>query len=221
MTQTILICGASRGIGLEMARQAKARGNRVIATVRGDTAALEDIADQVLKCDVTDEAALANVADAVGDINLLVVNAGVYRGRGGIDADDMGANAWAEVLMTNVAGPFLAVRALLPKIKAPGGRIAILSSIMASSADAPGGSYIYRSSKAGATNVARNLAVELAPRGIAVGAYHPGWVRTDMGGPSAAVSVEDSAAGLLTRFDALGPETSGVFEDYRGQAIPF
>ena len=221
MTQTILICGASRGIGLEMARQAKARGNRVIATVRGDTAPLEDIADQVLKCDVTDEAALANVADAVGDIDLLVVNAGVYRGRGGIDADDMGADAWAEVLMTNVAGPFLAVRALLPKIKAPGGRIAILSSIMASSADAPGGSYIYRSSKAGATNVARNLAVELAPRGIAVGAYHPGWVRTDMGGPSAAVSVEDSAAGLLTRFDALGPETSGVFEDYRGQAIPF
>ena len=221
MTQTILICGASRGIGLEMTRQAKARGDRVIATVRGDTAPLEGIADQVLRCDVTDEAALAHVAAAVDDVDLLVVNAGVYRGRGDIDADDMGADAWAEVLMTNVAGPFLAVRALLPKIKTPGGRIAILSSIMASSADAPGGSYIYRSSKAGATNVARNLAVELAPRGIAVGAYHPGWVRTDMGGPSAAVSVEDSAAGLLTRFDALGPESSGVFEDYRGQAIPF
>lgn len=221
MTQTILICGASRGIGLEMARQAKTRGDRVIATVRSDTAVLDGIADQVLRCDVTDEAALAEVAKSVDGVDLLVLNAGVYRGRGGIDADDMGADAWAETLMTNVAGPFMAARALLPRIKTPGGRIAILSSVMGSSADAPGGSYIYRASKAAATNIARNLAVELAPSGIAVGAYHPGWVRTDMGGASAAVSVEDSAAGLLARFDALGPETSGVFEDFRGQSIPF
>ena len=221
MTQTILICGASRGIGLEMARQAAARGDRVIATVRGDTDVLDGIAAQTLRCDVTDEASLASAAAKVDAIDLLVVNAGIYRGRGGIDAPDMGADAWEAVLMTNVAGPFLAARAFLPKLKAPGGKIAIISSVMASSAQAPGGSYIYRASKAGATNVARNLAAELAPRGIAVGAYHPGWVRTDMGGESASIGVEESAAGLLERFDALGPSTTGVFEDYRGNVIPF
>ena len=221
MTQTLLICGASRGIGREMVRQAAARGDRVIATVRGDVEALQDDADLVLRCDITDEAALTAVAAAAGEIDVLVVNAGVYRGRGGIDADDMGADAWSEVLMTNVAGPFLAVRALLGNLRAPGGKIAIISSVMASSTQAPGGSYIYRASKAGATNVARNLAVELKPRGIAVGAYHPGWVRTDMGGSSASVGVEDSVAGLLNRFDALDMGSSGVFEDFQGQTIPF
>ena len=221
MTQTLLICGASRGIGREMVRQAAARGDRVIATVRGDVEALQDDADLVLRCDITDEAALTAVAAAAGEIDVLVVNAGVYRGRGGIDADDMGADAWSEVLMTNVAGPFLAVRALLGNLRAPGGKIAIISSVMASSTQAPGGSYIYRASKAGATNVARNLAVELKPRCIAVGAYHPGWVRTDMGGSSASVGVEDSVAGLLNRFDALDMGSSGVFEDFQGQTIPF
>jgi NAD(P)-dependent dehydrogenase (short-subunit alcohol dehydrogenase family) len=92
---------------------------------------------------------------------------------------------------------------------------------MASSERAPGGAYIYRASKAAATNLARNLAVDLKPRGIAVGAYHPGWVRTDMGGPKAAIDVEDSTEGLMRRFDALSLATTGVFEDYRGEAIPF
>ncbi len=99
--------------------------------------------------------------------------------------------------------------------------LSLPTSIMASSERAPGGSYIYRASKAAATNLARNLAIDLKGRGIAVGAYHPGWVRTDMGGPSATVEVEDSAKGLMQRFDALSLATTGVFEDYRGEAIPF
>jgi len=224
MTKTVLILGASRGIGHELVRQAAASGDRVIASARGAAGldALGEIAAETLQLDVTDPAALAAAADGIGgSIDVMICNAGIYRGRGGIDAEDMGPDAWSEVLMTNVAGPFFAVRAFLPKIARPGGKIAIISSIMGSSAKAPGGSYIYRSSKAAATNLACNLAAELAPRGIAVGSYHPGWVRTDMGGPSAAVAVEDSAAGLLARIGALGAETSGVFEDYQGASIPF
>ena len=222
MTQTTMICGASRGIGLEMARQAAARGDRVIATVRSASDALDGIAQQVLTCDVTDEAGMQAAASMIdGEIDLFVCNAGRLRGRGGLDAEDTGADAWADVLMTNIAGPFLAVRAFLPKVRKPGGKVAIISSVMASSERAPGGAYIYRASKAGATNVACNLASELKDQGIAVASYHPGWVRTDMGGPGADISPEESAAGLLARFDALGMQSTGVFEDYRGEAIPF
>ena len=131
----------------------------------------------------------------------------------------VGADAWADVLMTNVAGPFLVARALLGHLD--GGKIAIISSKMGSSANAPGGGYLYRASKAAVTNVACNLAAELRPRGVAVGSYHPGWVRTDMGGSAADISAEESAAGLLARFEVLSMATTGVFEDYAGAALPF
>ncbi len=92
---------------------------------------------------------------------------------------------------------------------------------MASSQRAPGGSYLYRASKAAATNLARNLAVDLKAQGVAVGAYHPGWVRTDMGGSSASIDTGESAQGLLARFDVLSLATTGVFEDYRGDPMAF
>ena len=76
-------------------------------------------------------------------------------------------------------------------------------------------------SKAGANNVAVNLAAELKPRGIAVGAYHPGWVRTDMGRQDADISVEESAEGLLTRFEALSIATTGVFESYAEKPLTY
>ncbi len=223
MSGTTLIAGASRGIGLEMARQAKARGDHVIASVRtqAGTAALSGIADEVLTFDITDEDQMQAAAGNLGSIDLLVCNAGVYRGRGAMDAPDSGLDAWSDVLLTNVAGPFLIARAFLPKITSPGGKIAIISSKMGSTAMVSGNAYIYRASKAGATNVACNLAAELKPRGIAVGSYHPGWVRTDMGGTNADVSVEDSAAGLLARFETLSMDTTGVFETYTGEPLPF
>lgn len=222
MAKTVLIAGASRGIGLEMAQQAAARGDRVIATVRGEAGALDGVADQVLRMDVTDEAGISAAAGEVaGPIDLMVCNAGIYRGRGGLDSEDIGADAWQTALMTNVAGPFFVVRGFLPKIASPGGKIAIISSKMGSSELAPGGGFIYRASKAAATNLACNLAADLRPRGIAVGSYHPGWVRTDMGGQGADISVEESARGLLAQFEALSMETTGVFADYTGERIPF
>ena len=224
MAQRILVTGASRGVGLALVAEAAARGDAVTGTARDEAGLgrIERAGGRALRLDVTDEAALAAAGAALeGSIGLLVCNAGTLRGRGGINAEDNGADAWKEVLMTNVAGPFLTVRAFLPRVEAAKGKIAIISSVMGSSERAYGGSYPYCASKAGATNFARNLAKELGPRGIAVGAYHPGWVRTDMGGPGAAISPEQSARGLLARFDRLSPETTGVFEDYRGDPIPF
>ena len=224
MAQRIFVAGASRGIGLEMVRQAAARGDRVTGTARDAEGMrrIEEAGGEALMVDVTDQGALAAAAGRSHEpVDLLVCNAGRLRGRGGIASADLGPDAWADLLMTNVAGPFMTVRAFLPRVEAARGKIAIISSVMGSSERAYGGSYAYCASKAGATNVARNLAKELGQRGIAVGAYHPGWVRTDMGGPSAAIAPEDSAAGLLARFAALSPETSGVFEDWQGNAIPF
>jgi NAD(P)-dependent dehydrogenase (short-subunit alcohol dehydrogenase family) len=224
MAQRILVAGASRGIGLELVRQAAARGDAVTGTARSaeGVALIELAGARAFRLDVTDEAALAAAGAALdGDLDLLVCSAGIFRGRGGIGAGDNGADAWAEVLMTNVAGPFLTVRAFLPRIEAARGKIAIISSVMGSSGRAYGGSYLYCASKAAATNLACNLAKELAGRGVAVGAYHPGWVRTDMGGSGAAISPEESARGLLARFDRLSPATSGVFENHRGEPIPF
>jgi NAD(P)-dependent dehydrogenase (short-subunit alcohol dehydrogenase family) len=223
MAKTILVAGASRGIGLELVRQAAARGDRVTGTARGEEGAkrIREAGGEALILDVTEPEALAGAAGASDEpIDLLVCNAGINRGRGGIGADDLGPDAWADVMLTNVAGPFLTVRAFLPRVEAASGKVAIVSSVMGSSGRAYGGSYAYCASKAGATNLARNLAKELAGR-VAVGAYHPGWVQTDMGGPNAAVTPKDSAAGLLARFDALSPQTTGVFEDYKGDAIPF
>jgi NAD(P)-dependent dehydrogenase (short-subunit alcohol dehydrogenase family) len=92
---------------------------------------------------------------------------------------------------------------------------------MASDTHAPGGSYIYRASKAAVLNLSRNLATDLKPRCVAVGIYHPGWVRTDMGGASAAIDGTEAAQGLLDRIDALSLETTGCFETWDGRAHPF
>ncbi|MEM1382462.1 MAG: SDR family oxidoreductase [Pseudomonadota bacterium] len=232
MAQTFLITGANRGIGLEIARQAAGAGHRVIATARrpGDASALNDAAKatgpgviEVVGADVTDPGQLAGIAEGEkAPIELLVCNAGQYLARGGIDDPAYSADAWQDVLMTNVAGVFFTVRAFLPHLeRANRGRVAVVSSIMASSARAPGGSYIYRSSKAAVTNLARNLAMDLKAHGVAVGAYHPGWVRTDMGGTQADIDVAESASGLLARFEALDLSATGVFEDYQGKAIPY
>jgi len=231
MPKTTLITGANRGIGLAMARLATERGDRVLAAARrpGAALALTDLARRnrnisVLNLDVTDPEEMAAAAAAIEDapIDLLICNAGQYVARGGFDDPEYTYDAWQTMMMTNVAGIFFTVRAFISRLEqAAEPKIAIISSMMASNKSAPGGSYIYRASKAAATNLARNMAVDLKARGIAVGAYHPGWVRTEMGGSDAPLEVEDSAKGLMQRFDALTLATTGVFEDYRGEAIPF
>lgn len=224
---TYLIAGANRGIGLAMTRHTLSLGHAVIATARRPDAATDlkalkgDLSIRTL--DVTDQSSLDAFASATPEtIDVAVLNAGILNSRGSLESPDHTIEAWRNVLMTNVAGPFLTARAILPNLlRSQSPKIAIISSNMGSSATASGTAYSYRASKAGANNVAANLAAELSPRGIAVGTYHPGWVRTDMGGQSADVSAEESAAGLLDRFDALSLETTGVFESYSGKSLIF
>jgi NAD(P)-dependent dehydrogenase (short-subunit alcohol dehydrogenase family) len=231
LMSTVLITGANRGIGLELARSYAAKGGTVIATARAPEAseglkALKATHPslQVLPLDVTDAASLDALVARLSrrPVELLIANAGVMGPRAGSDDPANTPQRWAEVLATNVTGVFFTVQALLPNLRAASGaKIAILSSRMASSTAAAGTSYLYRASKAAAANVGNNFATELKPAGIAVGVYHPGWVKTDMGGSGADITVETSAAGLMQRFAHLSVATSGVFEDYAGAAIKY
>ncbi len=231
LMSTVLITGANRGIGLELARRYAQQGATVIATARAPEtsqglAALQaaHASLQMFPLDVTDAASLDALVARLSrrPVDLLIANAGLMGPRTSSDDPGNTTQRWAEVLATNVTGVFFTIRALLPNLKAaPGAKIAILSSRMASSTAAAGTSYLYRASKAAAANVGNNFAMELKPAGIAVGIYHPGWVKTDMGGAGANITVETSAAGLVQRIARLSVVTSGVFEDYAGAAIKY
>ncbi|MEM1075003.1 MAG: SDR family NAD(P)-dependent oxidoreductase [Pseudomonadota bacterium] len=211
---TIVITGANRGIGLGLDEAYRARGEKVIGTRRSGDWSLE----------VTDTASQAAFAERLDGraVELLVCNAGVYLDKGEPLDHGFDAALWAQTYAVNVTGVFLTVQALLPNLRtAKEPKIAIISSKMASHTNAPGGSYIYRSSKAAALNLGRNLASDLRPDGIAVGIYHPGWVVTDMGGSGADIQVNDAVPGLMARFAELSLATTGVFETWDGEALAF
>ena len=213
---TVLITGANRGIGAEMDRQYRARGETVLGTSRAG--------GEYLQLEVTDPASHAALAEQLEGqaIDLLVCNAGVYFDKDENLAEGYPAQMWADTFATNVTGVFLTVQSLLTNLQlAPAAKIAIISSQMASHERAPGGSYIYRASKAAALNLGRNLSTDLKHLDIAVGIYHPGWVKTDMGGEAAEITVQEAASGLIKRFDALSLDSTGCFETWDGQPYPY
>ena len=215
---TVLITGANRGIGKALFDSYAARGETVYGTHRGPETG------QMLQLDVTDPAAQCALATRLKGqpIDLLICNAGVFLDRGERLESGYAARLWEATFAANVTGVFMTVQSLLSNLRqSERPRIAIISSQMGSDEIASGGSYIYRASKAAAVNLGRNLAVDLEGDGISVGIYHPGWVRTDMGGAGASISVAESAAGLMARFDVLGPKTTGCFETWDGRPHPY
>ncbi|WP_298298598.1 SDR family NAD(P)-dependent oxidoreductase [uncultured Litoreibacter sp.] len=216
----VLITGATRGIGRALFDGYAARGDAVCGTYRGS----QPEGGDWMQLDVSEAGAFDRLAAnyAADTVDLLVCNAGVYHDKGQALDGGYPAPMWADSFATNVTGVFLTIQTLLPKLRAAkAGKIAIISSQMASSELAPGGSYIYRASKSAVLNLGRNLASDLASEGIAVGIYHPGWVQTDMGGDAAAITVDQSRDGLMARFDALGIGSTGEFLTYDGSPHPF
>jgi NAD(P)-dependent dehydrogenase (short-subunit alcohol dehydrogenase family) len=225
-----VITGANRGIGLALATQYSARGSTVVATARDPAHAteLQELARrvpalEVVALDVTSPQSIAAFKTALGrrPIDVLIANAGAFVSRGGIQDPENTYESWTELMAVNVTGAFLTIHALVENVVSAAGKIAIISSQMGSSIRAAGNAYPYRASKAAAANMAANLAVEMKPRGVAVAAFHPGWVRTGMGGSGADISVEESASGLIRRIDHLSLATTGAFEDYTGKPIAF
>jgi len=208
----VVITGANRGIGRALGDLYTAAGHEITGTARHTPG--------YLPLDVTQPAQFANLSTAMADrpVDLLICNAGAYLDQGQQLENGYPPQMWADMMATNVTGVFLTIQSLLPNLRlSKSAKIAILSSQMASHTRAPGGSYIYRASKAAVLNLGRNLATDLKPEAISVGIYHPGWVQTDMGGPTADITVQEATAGLAARFDALGPATTGCFETWDGR----
>lgn len=229
---TALITGASRGLGLEFAKQYAAAGWQVIAACRSPQKAdaLRALAGgaggrvEIEALDVVDAAATRRLAGALGKrpIDLMIANAGVYgaREQGLGDLDDAD---WSEVMRVNVMAPTRLAALLADAVAASTGKqMAFVSSRLGSMAsNAEGGGYIYRSSKAALNAVVKSLSVDLAARGITAVALHPGWVRTDMGGPSAPVDAPTSVSGMVKVLAGLKPKDSGTLIEYTGTPIPW
>lgn len=221
-----LIVGASRGIGLEAARQLTARGERVTASVRDakGLAALKAAAPRAatLQFDIRDEAAIHAAASQITHpIDKLIANAAAYgpKRQSSLDMDFDGA---LDLLSTNTLGPLRVVQAFLPLVRrgrAP--RIVMMTSILGSMAIEGTFNVGYRVSKVGLNKIAQCLAADLKKEGVIVVAMSPGWVRTDMGGPDAPLDVADSVAGVIETTEALRLADTGRYLDYRGADIPW
>ena len=223
--QTIVITGANRGIGLALSREFTEKGWHVIATCRNPSSAsaLQALANkgqlEIFQCDVSSASETAALCDALSGkpIDVLVNNAGIMGGEHQ-DLDDMDYEAWASTMDINVLAPFRISTSLLPCLRlSTNPRIITISSQMGAFGKVMGtGQYAYRSSKAAVSKVMQVMALQLANEGIIVCPVHPGWVQTDMGGPSATITTAESAAGLYKLIDGLTIEKSGRFWTWDG-----
>ena len=217
----VVITGANRGIGLELARYYQAEGWRVTGVCRESSTELVRVAAQIVDgMDVTSKEGIDQlVASLMGQtIDLLINNAGVMLNEtlGELDFDSLRFQ-----METNAFAPIRISEALLPNLQA-GSKIANITSRMGSIADNDsGGRYGYRASKAAFNALGRSLAIDLKVRGIAVAQLHPGFVKTRMVNFGGLITPEESVVGLVERIDALNLENSGSFWHSNGEELPW
>lgn len=220
--QRVVITGANRGIGLELARAYSERGCLLVGVCRQSSPELAEVAEKVVDdIDVTHADGIARLVDALselGSIDLLINNAGLLQDEqlGSIDYDSIRIQ-----MEVNAYGPLRVAEALLPFIH-EGGKIVNITSRMGSMADnTSGGRYGYRASKAALNAFGKSLAMDLKPKGIAVAQLHPGYVKTRMVNFGGMISPEEAAAGLVQRIDGLNLENTGSFWHSNGEELPW
>ncbi len=207
---TILITGAGRGLGLELARQYRQDGWRVIGTLREEL-------------DVTNTDQVKAFASKLKDvpIDVLVCNAGIS-GKRGMALGSFDYKDWEGVLRVNLLGAAAIVEALVDNVAASDKKtIVLMSSRLGSISESSGMTLPYATSKAALNMLAKGLSATLAARGIIVVAVSPGWVRTDMGGQGAPLTPESSVRGLRKVIGGLRREDSGRFLSHDGSSIPW
>ena len=227
---TLLITGANRGIGLELSKQFLESGWQVLATCRNpsnatELNALSDNYSELLTIhalDVAKEDQITALKETLADtpIDILFNNAGVYGGESG-DFGSSNTAVWLDTFNINVISPMKMMEAFVDNVEKGNKKlIASMSSKMGSMSDnGSGGAYAYRSSKAALNSVMTSAHHDLKTKGISSIILHPGWVRTDMGGPNGELSVEESATQLLKILINASIEDSGKFFDIDGSLI--
>jgi len=226
---TLMITGANRGIGLELAKRYAAAGNTVLACCREPAKAKElnalaaaNKSVKVLGVHVADAKSVAALKSTLGDqpIDVLINNAGMQGPPPQNQSlDKMDYEGWAETFAVNSMAPLRMLqtfRGNLAKGKQPKA-VTITSQMGALSLDMTM-AYAYCASKAAVNKVMKLASVELAQQGIIVSLIHPGWVKTDMGGPHAQLTVEESAKGIQSVIDKLTPADNGSFKKWDGEA---
>lgn len=219
--KSIFIFGASRGIGLGLAREFLSRGWSVIASERSPSEelhALEGERLRIVTADVTVPESYDSLDLGLGSLDCLFINAGIS-GAKHQSSEQATSDEVAEVMMTNAFGPARAAKRLLPSVR-DGGTLAFMTSQLGSIANNTGGFELYRASKAALNMLAKGIAEQNAgPRGIGTLALHPGWVQTDMGGPNATLTVDESVTSLADVVE--GASGKGFrYTDYAGEDLP-
>jgi NAD(P)-dependent dehydrogenase (short-subunit alcohol dehydrogenase family) len=229
---TVLVTGANRGLGLEFCKQYASEGWRVLACCRKPQAApeLTSLAERypyvsVLALDVSDFAQIERLAVQLQDtsIDVLINNAGVYGDSQGRGFGKLDYQAWTNTLAVNVQAPVKMAEAFLSHLKRGDQKLVVaISSLMGSMVDnSSGGSILYRSSKAALNAAMKTLAIDLKEQAVGVLIFHPGWVKTAMGGASAPLEASQSVAGMRQTIAAFSLEQSGTFVKYDGTPLPW
>jgi NAD(P)-dependent dehydrogenase (short-subunit alcohol dehydrogenase family) len=224
---TLLITGGGRGIGAEVAGQAVELGYEVYATVRRAPDRAPAGLRLIAGVDLLAPETIGRLGDALGGrpIDLLINNSGVI-GPARQSTLDMDFDGFRATLEVNTLGPLRVTQSVLANLRAARDRAGIakvltITSQMGRLSLTSSDRIAYRASKAAVNKVMQGLATDLSRENIAVQLVHPGWVKTDMGGRSAAVTPAESAAGILARADALTMAATGTFVDYSGTAMPW
>ena len=228
----IMIVGATRGIGLELTKQYAEEGNSVIACARdtGSASLLDELASgsdniTIEQLDVSNPSSIEEASNKIGDraIDTVIIVAGAVGGMPENQSiDNIDIEEWHRTLDTNTIGPLLVAKAFKDNLAASGnGNLMILSSQLGASTWPMGGMYIYSTTKAAVGKAGKILSLDWAEEPITVSIMHPGWVQTDMGGPTAEITAEESASGIRNVINGLTKEDSGNFYKWNGEIHPW
>ena len=224
--KTILITGSNRGIGLELVKESLSKNFSVIGTFRNkensqELFQLNSNNIELFEMNVVDEKSVLDVSKNIHKpIDYLICNAGINNGYGGIFDQDHTYEKMLQVLNVNVIGSILTVKHF-SKILNKDAKIILISSIMGVQNHSGSSATIYRASKAAVNNIMISISEEFKSKKITVVSFHPGWVRTDMGGPNATLSTKESASSLIKNFENLTFENTGKFFNYDGTTMNF
>jgi NAD(P)-dependent dehydrogenase (short-subunit alcohol dehydrogenase family) len=225
----VLIIGASRGLGLALTREWLSRGWTVIATARSASqAGLQEVAGTsngrltIEPLEITDVAAVNALRGRLSgrELDLLFVNAGVANGPGD-RVDQVSTEEFTRIMVTNALSPMRIVESLGDRVR-PHGTIAIMSSSLGSVAlNEKGGWEVYRASKAALNTLMRSYAARHVGDERSLALVDPGWVRTEMGGSDASLSVEESIPGVVDALAARHGQPGLRYFNYKGETVPW